>query len=103
MDGSIIFHNEGGALFKMDICSNIEWSIDEPFHHSTEQGPDGNLWVPSVIEPVSFKFDKYTRHIRDHAITKVSLSGKILFRKIRSKNSDRKWLSGISFWIRQLF
>jgi hypothetical protein len=94
-DGGIIFHNEG-PLFKINTCSNIEWGIDGVFHHSIEQDPDGNFWVPSVIEPASYDKDVFI-HYRDDAIAKVSPDGEVLFKKSVSKILEENGYRGLLF------
>jgi len=97
-DGGIIFQNMEGPLFKINTCSNIEWGIDGVFHHSIEQDPDGNFWVPSITEPASYNwFDDWFDEYRDDAITKVSPNGKVLFKKSVSKILEENGYRGLLF------
>ncbi len=96
-DGSIIFQNMYGPLFKINTCSNIEWGIPGTFHHSITQDPDNNnFWVSSVIEPASYDKGIFVDY-RDDAITKMSPEGKILFRKSVSKILEENGYSGLLF------
>jgi hypothetical protein len=94
-DGGIIFQN-GGPLFKVNTCSNIEWGIKGFFHHSKEQDPDGNFWVPSAFRPASYDKDVFVRY-EDNAIAKVSPDGKVLFKKSVSKILEENGYRGLLF------
>jgi hypothetical protein len=75
-DGGLVFHGTG-PLVKIDACANIEWMLKGLFHHSIELAPDGNIWVPTVIEPSSMPpviFPDY----RDDSIALVSPGGRLL-------------------------
>jgi hypothetical protein len=95
-NGSLIFHNFEGPLFIVDLCSKMEWIIDQHFHHSIEQDSDGNFWVPSVIEPASYDQTKYPGY-RDDAIAKISPDGQVLFKKSVSKILEENRNSGLLF------
>lgn len=105
LDGGLIFHNFEGPLFKVDACSNVNWVINQDFHHSIEQDADGNLWVPSVIQPSSYDKLKF-KNYRDDAITKVSPDGKVLLKisvsKILEENGYRGLLFGAGPYNREL-
>jgi hypothetical protein len=94
-DGGIVF-NVGGPLFKINACSKIEWKIDGVFHHSIERDPEGNFWVPSVIEPSSYDTVKFVNY-RDDAIAKVSSRGEVLFKKSVSKILEENGYRGLLF------
>jgi hypothetical protein len=95
-DGGIIFKACGAPLVKIDICSNIEWTLDGVFHHAIEQDADGNLWVPSVIEPASYDKNIFI-YYRDDAVAKVSPGGRLLFKKSVSKILEENGYSGLLF------
>jgi hypothetical protein len=95
-NGSLIFHNLDGPLFNIDFCSNINWTIDQQFHHSIEQDRDGNFWVSSVIEPASYDKMKFIGY-RDDAIAKVSPDGRVLFKKSVSKILEENGYRGLLF------
>jgi len=85
-----------GPLFKINTCSNIEWGIKGSFHHSIEQDPYGNFWVPSVIRSASYDKDVFVGY-RDNAITNVSSDGKVLFKKSVSKILEENGYRGLLF------
>ena len=81
-DGSLI-SNSSGPQFKIDFCSNLKWVNDEEtFHHSTNLGPDGNIWQVAEIKPYSKYVKKYQiKDFYDTAIIKMNSDGKILYTK----------------------
>lgn len=97
-DGSLIYHNFEGPLFKIDVCSKFGWIIDQHFHHAIEQDSDGNIWVSSVIEPSSFDQTRFPGY-RDDAIAKVSPDGRLLFKKSVSKILDENGYRGLLFGV----
>lgn len=88
-NGDLVFHGgwTGSALAKVDVCSNISWIIDYPFHHSIEMDHKNNLWVPMSFHPqkVTAGLDERDGTKRnffmDDGIMNISLDGKILFSK----------------------
>ena len=78
-DGGLIFHGEASPLVKVDLCSQIEWTIDGLFHHSTERGVGDSYWTVESLLPSTVKFTSADFH--DNAITQVSADGDVLFRK----------------------
>lgn len=98
-DGSLIFHNFEGPLYNIDICSKKKWIINQHFHHAIERDDEGNVWVSSIMEPVSYRNSKFIQN-RDDAIAKVSPDGSVLFKKsvavILEENGYRGLLIGTS-------
>ncbi len=83
-NGDLISHAEEGPIFKLDLCSNINWVLsDERYHHSIEKDHEGNFWIPSYLEPYSKTMQNYRVRtgLLDDAINKVSTDGEILYRK----------------------
>ena len=78
-DGGIIFHGDHTPLAKIDLCSNVEWIVDQSFHHSIERDDDGNLWGASYIFPA--KLPLMPADGNDDSIVKLSPDGEILFEK----------------------
>lgn len=79
-DGTIVFL---APLTSISNCSRINWILDDAaYHHSIERDHEGNYWVPSVIEPGMFhQFGTHRSRFRDDALTKITPSGRVLFRK----------------------
>ena len=83
-DGSLISHSDYAPLFKINVCSNLEWiNQEERFHHSSEISSDGSIWIPSLMYPYSTIVGNYIDEFGfyDDAITKVNINGEIEFIK----------------------
>jgi hypothetical protein len=79
-DGSIIFRTGLSPLVRFDMAGNLVWMYDKTgFHHSIEPDHEGNIWVPSRIEPPSL--DIGDNSFKDDAITQLSPDGEVLFSK----------------------
>lgn len=75
-DGGLVFQS-ASPLVRIDACSDIEWVLNGLFHHTAELAPDGNIWVPSVIEPSSMP-ERLFPYYRDDSIALVSPDGRLL-------------------------
>jgi hypothetical protein len=74
-DGSLVLH-DSSPLARYDACGKLLWSVDGIFTHSTELGPDGDLWVPyryPVPREPGVKADFW-----DDSVARVSTEGKLL-------------------------
>ena len=82
-DGSLITDGNETPLFKIDICSNLEWINDqELFHHSKMLDHEKNIWVTGTIKPRSKYIKKYQfDEFEDDAIIKINTDGEILYKK----------------------
>ena len=83
-DGSLVSEGDYGPLFKIDVCSNLEWINQEHvFHHSKMLDAKGDIWVGAHLYPYSELIqDHYPRFgFLDDAIVKIDKSGKILLSK----------------------
>lgn len=78
-DTGLIIKGEFG-LYKMSKTGNIVWSIDGWHHHSTEEDADGNLWICGLYKDKKFDKKLYP-NLRDDAIVKISVDGKVLYKK----------------------
>ena len=83
-NGSVIFSGHLFPLFKIDICSEIEWSnYNQRYSHSKNLDSNKKLWVASE----SKLFSKYSKKfefndLNEYAINKLSTDdGKILYKK----------------------
>ncbi|HQY42626.1 MAG TPA: arylsulfotransferase family protein [Paracoccaceae bacterium] len=53
-NGDLIVKDHQTPAVRIDACSNVLWrNADRHYHHSTEVDANGNLWIPSVIDPPS--------------------------------------------------
>ena len=83
-DGSLVSEGDYGPLFKIDVCSNLEWINQEHvFHHSKMLDAKGDIWVGAHLYPYSELIqDHYPRFgFLDDAIVKIDKNGKILLSK----------------------
>lgn len=74
-DGSLVLH-DSSPLARYDACGKLLWTVDGIFSHSTELGPDGNIWVPyryPVPREPGVKADFW-----DDAVAQVSPEGQLL-------------------------
>ena len=80
-DGSLI--SVYGPAYKIDFCSNLEWINEkEDFHHSIELDHNGDIWIPSRMDPQSKYVKENTfRDYQDHSIVKINKKGELLFNK----------------------
>lgn len=98
-DGALVFQNGlGGPLFKVDACSKLVWSNNQFFHHSIEKDSDGNIWVPTVVDPSTYNKNDFVGH-RDDAIAKLAPNGKLLFKKSVSRILEENGYRGLVFGV----
>ncbi|MFT4198905.1 MAG: arylsulfotransferase family protein, partial [Pseudoxanthomonas sp.] len=74
-DGGVVVHDLS-PLAKLDACGRVQWVVDGIFHHSVEQGPDGNLWA-AYRYPRS-PMPEVNAHFNDDAVAEVSPDGRLL-------------------------
>ena len=100
-DGSIVAHGSASPLFKIDVCGQLQWIQDEDlFHHSTEMGPDGNLWIPVHLEPKHARLGSDDTFF-DDGIAQVSPSGEVLYTKSVVEILDDNGLDALVFGLGQ--
>ena len=86
-NGDLLIHGQWTPITKIDLCSNIIWSLDYAFHHSLEKDSDNNFWIPFTIVPNSIsaglnnRIGPIYRHFIDDGIMKISSDGEVLFKK----------------------
>jgi len=81
-NGDVLFNFEYKGLVKLDRCSNVIWTLDEPTNHALAVEDDGTIWVPSR-RLVTHAADAYPRMrvpYHDEQILKLSPGGEILSR-----------------------
>lgn len=74
-DGGLIVKDHQSPLFRLDRCGTMLWRNPANFHHSTMPDADGNLWVPSLIDPPDPKLGHATF---EDALSLVSPDGQTL-------------------------
>ena len=94
-NGDLIVKDHDSPLVRIDPCGKVLWTLqDSVYHHSTEADADGNLWIPSTAEKQTIP--GVPDSFRENMISKVSPSGKLLFRKsvaqILMRHGFTNWL-----------
>jgi len=79
-NGDLIVKDHQSPLFRIDRCGKMIWrEYKNLFHHSTNTDAEGNLWVPTVIDPGN---PAYGTYFFEDGIDEVSpVDGKILFHR----------------------
>ncbi len=82
-DGSMISFGKFYPIFKIDLCSNLQWINDEEmFHHGLNLDHNGDIWAIASMDPKSKYVKKYSiQNYSDDAIIKINTDGKILYSK----------------------
>lgn len=79
-DGGLIIKDHGTPLFRLDTCGNMVWKIaTDLFHHAAEIDSEGDIWVPTYIEPT--QIDGLSTDYSDDGFARVSADGKILYNR----------------------
>lgn len=79
-DGGLILKDHQSPLMRVDACENLVWRQEGSFfHHTTETGSDGTIWVPGRSEPSVNKL--VPKEFRDDSIVQISSDGDILYQK----------------------
>jgi len=83
LDNADIIFETDNASVRLPACSRQpRWVLDEAMHHSTALDSSGmSYWSPS-IEPQGFTKNSFLRTmVRNDAIAKISLDGRLLYRR----------------------
>ena len=76
-NGDLLIKDHQSPLIRINSCSQMLWHYsDDLSHHSTELDADGNIWVPTLIDPGT---GENGIHFFEDGITEVSAEGKLLF------------------------
>ncbi len=91
---SLIVHLDFSPyMMKLDSNSNIVWlNKSHVFHHSTNYGPNGNIWIPASdigIHPYQLPISRYVRNLNkdvigfteDYILSIDAVNGNILYQK----------------------
>jgi Arylsulfotransferase (ASST) len=79
-NGDLVVKDHQSPLMRVDSCGNLVWRQEGSFfHHATEIGPDGNMWIAGRIEPAVDP--AAPPQFRDDSIVKVSMDGEVLYQK----------------------
>ncbi len=79
-DGSFIANFEHLSTFRMDVCGDVMWKLDNLGHHSVFYSDQGYVWVTAEIF-ISKRETGYPNHntpLRSWSLQKLDLQGKLL-------------------------
>lgn len=74
--GDLLIKDHYSPLARIDACGGKVWTINSTFHHSSELGVDGTIWIPGSITPSSINWAR--KPFNDDSITQISADGQIL-------------------------
>jgi Arylsulfotransferase (ASST) len=75
-DGGLVVKDHKSPLMRIDHCSNLVWRIDSTvFHHSTGRDAQGDLWVPTHVEP---RREGYSPEMSEDGLGRISPDGQLL-------------------------
>ena len=79
-DGSFVANFEHLSTFRMDICGNVLWKLDNLGHHSVHYDGDGALWVSAedYIEKDPTGFDNHLAPLNSWTLQEIDVDGTIL-------------------------
>jgi len=75
-DGDLIVKDHQTPVVRIDACSRVKWrNANRNYHHSTEADADGNLWMPTVIDPPN---PDYGPKFFEDGVAKLSPDGTLI-------------------------
>lgn len=79
-NGDVVFNIEHKALARIDIDSNLIWSINEPAHHLIFVEDNGTIWVPSqhFVKESRKAFPRLRAPYMEDYVLAVSPDGKVI-------------------------
>lgn len=80
-DGSIVANFENQSTFRMDVCGEVMWKLDNLGHHSVDLAPDGTLWVPAedpVPEGDEVGLPNHRAPYRSWLLQNITVDGEVL-------------------------
>ena len=79
-DGSFVANFEHYSTFRMNVCGETLWKLDNYGHHAVSQASDSTLWIPAEDHRSSIPTE-YISHgstARSYLIQQIDLDGNIL-------------------------
>jgi hypothetical protein len=79
-DGSLVANFEHQSTFRLDLCGEVVWKLDNLGHHSVHLADDGTIWV-SAEDPILRGDTGYPNHrapLRSWTLQNISAEGEIL-------------------------
>lgn len=79
-NGDLIIKDHTAPLWRIDACGKMIWrDQSDLYHHSTERGSDGGIWVTTHIEPSAIP--GVADDFRDEAVVEIDENDTILYRQ----------------------
>lgn len=79
-DGSLVANFEHQSTFRLDICGDVMWKLDNLGHHSVHYADDETLWVSGEDRDAGLNsgFPNHDDPIRSWTLDNIDLDGKVL-------------------------
>ena len=79
-DGSLVANFEHYSTFRLDVCGNLMWKLDNLGHHSVNYAPDGTIWATAERRPQEgvLPYPMHAANLRDWTMQNISMDGEIL-------------------------
>ena len=74
-NGDLLIKNHHSPMFRINACGGLIWDLQYPFHHSSEIGPNGDLWTTAQVHPT--QIEGLSETYRDDSIIRVSIDGDV--------------------------
>ena len=78
-NGDIIVKDMYSPLARVDACDAEVWIKEGTFHHSTETGVDGTIWIPANLDVGELQNVRSSYF--DDALVQISEDGEVLYSK----------------------
>ena len=75
--GDIVANFERLSTFRMNLCGEVIWKLDNSGHHSVHLAEDGVIWVSAEL-PLNETPNNHYAASRNHVLQRISQDGKIL-------------------------
>ncbi|SDJ36037.1 arylsulfotransferase family protein [Aliiruegeria lutimaris] len=79
-DGSLVANFDHQSTFRMDVCGEILWKLENLGHHSIHIDKDSTIWVPAEIRPseAPMPYPLHQPQVLNWTLEKISPDGEIL-------------------------
>ena len=77
-DGSLVANFEHLSTFRMNVCGDVVWKIDNWGHHSVFHSDQGYLWVTARAKNPSDYPNHDSASLRSWTLQKLTLDGELI-------------------------
>ena len=78
-NGDLIIKNHHTAAVRINSCGKKLWHTSDIFHHSSEFGPNGLIWIPSTL--ATKPLDGLPSPFQEDGVTAISVDGETVFNR----------------------